>query len=80
MKYIKNFFIFILSFFYDSDWNPMPPYFWITVIMSAICFDVWRKVIENKLTLPFLGTVLGFVTAWLAIYTWNKNSRKNVGE
>jgi hypothetical protein len=57
-----------------------PPFFWISLILFPVVLAVFAKIImaivvfvetrHIELTDTMIATLLGFVAAWITIYTW----------
>lgn len=67
----------IKSFFYRGK-DFQPPYFWITILMILVVASFIMKLAGvGKLSDNLIIGAIGFVTAWVALYNWNRKNGNN---
>ena len=66
----------ILSHFFTRRGKFTPPYFWVTLFLCLIVVMLIMKLVGSQhISDTLVLGCLGFVAAWLAVYTWYDKNR-----
>ena len=66
----------ILSHFFTRRGKFTPPYFWVTLFLCLIVVMLIMKLSGSQhISDTLVLGCLGFVAAWLAVYTWYDKNR-----
>jgi len=66
----------ILSHFFCRRGKFTPPYFWVTLFLCLIVVMLIMKLMGSQhISDTLVLGCLGFVAAWLAVYTWYDKNR-----
>jgi len=69
--------------FFTSHGELCPPYIWATILMLML-ITTWilklTKIVGTRISDTFLLGAMGFVVAWVGIYSWSKknNNEDNI--
>jgi hypothetical protein len=71
----------ILSHFFTRRGKFTPPYFWVTLFLCLIVVMLIMKLMGSQhISDTLVLGCLGFVAAWLAVYTWYDKNRMVIRE